>query len=298
MGEMMEILRSLMEFNKACINWLKAQEHFVKESTYNNYSFLINRHIVGSFNLIADVDSTSLNQFIVIKKTEGRLDKLGGLGIKTINQLVTIIKMICNHFGNINIKTHKISQQRDNQYDIFTKKELTKIKVYLLRNQSYINNGILIAIYSGIRIGELAALTTDDIKDEQIYITKTLQRIYCVNNKTKVIITSPKSVKANRKIPMHLKLTVLAKDGYIMTGNQKYLEPRVIAYHFKKILKILEIKTRPFHYIRHTFATNLIDNTSDIKTVSALLGHSSVATTLDIYAHSSELKKKNCINSL
>jgi integrase len=162
-------------------------------------------------------------------------------------------------------------------------------------------------MFSGIRIGELCALKWSDIDEIQktINVSKTLQRISIKNpdltTESKIIITTPKSNKSIRNIPLHSELISRTTEnirltGYILTNSDIPLEPREIRYYYSSILKKLSIEHKSFHSLRHTFATRLIKNTNDFKTVSELLGHSSISTTLDIYTYTSEETKINCIN--
>ena len=116
---------------------------------------------------------------------------------------------------------------------------------------------------------------------------------------TKVIVTGPKSRSSNREIPLpaylleFLKGLKGTKEGYVLSGKKKeYLEPRTLQYRFKKILEQLEIPYFNFHMLRHIFATNCISRGFDMKTLSELLGHSNITTTMRIYVHSDMERKK------
>ena len=67
---------------------------------------------------------------------------------------------------------------------------------------------------------------------------------------------------------------------------------------FKKILKKLNIENVTFHTLRHTFATRCIEVGFDVKTLSEILGHSDVKTTLNQYVHSSFNLKQQNMNKL
>ena len=171
--------------------------------------------------------------------------------------------------------------------------------------------GILLTGCSGIRIGELCALKWGDISFEKgtMHIGRTLQRIRtfcsnsgetgCYSTGTKITITSPKSGNSDREIPLPgYLLTLLQKwrgrqEDYLMPGRKKeYTEPRTLQYRFLRILKSLGIPSFNFHMLRHIFATNCISHGFDMKTVSELLGHSNVTTTMRIYVHSDMQRKK------
>lgn len=197
--------------------------------------------------------------------------------------------------------------QEEKKIYILTKREQNKITDYVLNNLSTRNIGILISLYSGIRIGELCALKWEDIdlKKGIIYIRKTIQRIYIkdkYNNVSKIILTTPKTKNANREIPVNknfleiLKKVKANKEDYILTGNKEYIEPRTYRKYFNKVLDKININHFNFHSLRHTFATNCISLGVDYKTVSELLGHANVNITLNLYVHPRLSQKKKCID--
>ena len=188
-----------------------------------------------------------------------------------------------------------------------TKYEQNKLTNYVLNNLTSRNIGILLSLYSGIRIGELCALQWKDIdfKNNKLIISKTVQRIYIKDkdkNISKVIITSPKTKNANREIPINKDFIEILKkiksdnDYYILSNNEKYIEPRTYRKYFNKALKENKIKHFNFHSLRHTFATNCITLGCDYKTVSELLGHANVNITLNLYVHPRYSQKKKCID--
>ncbi|WP_320912547.1 site-specific integrase [Eisenbergiella porci] len=172
--------------------------------------------------------------------------------------------------------------------------------------------GILLSGCSGIRIGELCALQWKDIQFEKgtLAIRKTMQRIRTfetvwaegkpvTRTGTKVVVAGPKSRNSNREIPLPEHLLKLlekmsgVKEGYVMPGKKKeYTEPRTLQYRFQRILKELGIPAFNFHMLRHIFATNCIMQGFDMKSLSEILGHSNVSTTMRIYVHSDMERKK------
>ncbi|MFR9000911.1 MAG: site-specific integrase [Anaerobutyricum soehngenii] len=176
---------------------------------------------------------------------------------------------------------------------------------YLCLHLTYRNLGILICMYTGIRLGEICALTWEDISltEGSIYIDKTIQRVQKEHNgkKTMLIIATPKTPSSIRTIPIPnqllqiIKSSELPQKGYLLTGStEKYIEPRTYQYHFKKLLQRCKIPETNFHALRHTFATRCVELGFDIKTLSEILGHSSINITLNRYVHPSfDLKKQN-----
>lgn len=188
---------------------------------------------------------------------------------------------------------------------IFSTAEQEKLYQYLCLNLNNYNVGILLCLFTGIRIGEVCALRWEDIsiQEKTIYIHQTMQRIQSRNEdkKTKVIISTPKSQCSIRIIPLPDNLVeiiskcTVKKTGYFLTGSDnKFVEPRTMQNHFKKVLQENSITDTNFHSLRHTFATRCIELGFDVKSLSEILGHASVNITMNRYVHPSmTLKREN-----
>lgn len=178
---------------------------------------------------------------------------------------------------------------------------------------SFQNLGILLTIYSGMRIGEVCALQWNDIdfEDRVIKVNKTIQRIYIGDDaegkmKTEVIISTPKTRTSQREIPIVPKLfkklkdfaKICRPDYYICSGTTTPIEPRTYRNYYRKRLEEYGLPYLKFHGLRHTFATQLIASNADVKTVSTLLGHSNITTTLNTYVHPSKEDKCHALSKL
>ena len=237
------------------------------------------------------------------------------LSNKTIKDIIMVLKASLNRAFNENIiKKFSLNFSYPNNINIkklyvLSKNEQYILMEYALNGIDEKNLGILISLFCGLRIGEVCALQWKDIdfENRMIHIAKTLQRIFIKEkNKTtsKIIITSPKTLKANRDIPItkvlfkKLKKMKNKNDYYILTGNLNYIEPRVYRSYFSKVLKSLNIAHFKYHCLRHTFASNCISLGTDYKTVSELLGHSNISLTLNLYVHPSTQDKIKCVDLL
>ena len=295
--------------------WLLEKKDYIKESTYANYSNNIFNHIIpklGNYYL-SELNHKVIQDFLLELSKNGRKDNNGGLAEKTIKDITIIVKgSIKKGINEDKIKHIELTfnypkDNKENKLYVLTKREQNKITNYVLENINSRNIGLLISLYSGIRIGELCALRWEDVdfKKNCLTINKTIQRVYIKDkdkNISKVIITTPKTKNANREIPINkdfleiLKKVKSDKKHYILTGNEKYIEPRTYRKYFNKILDELRIKHFNFHSLRHTFATNCISLGVDYKTVSELLGHANVNITLNLYVHPRYSQKKKCID--
>lgn len=297
--------------------WLIDKKEYIKESTYANYSNNIFNHIIPKLGniYIQDLNHKIIQDFLLNLFKNGRKDGAGGLSEKTIKDITIIIKgSLRKAINEEKIRHFELTfnyprDNKDSKIYILSKHEQNKLTNYVLENLTNRNIGLLISLYSGLRIGELCALQWNDIdfKKNILSVNKTIQRVYIKdkdNNISKVIITTPKTKNANREIPINKEFLELLKklktkgDDYIITGSSKYLEPRTYRKYFNKVLKQVKIKQFNFHSLRHTFATNCISLGVDYKTVSELLGHANVNITLNLYVHPRLSQKKKCIDMI
>ena len=157
---------------------------------------------------------------------------------------------------------------------------------YVKANLDHKKLGVMIALYTGVRLGELCALQWSDINFSEgiLSVTKTLQRIKDTNpsgaKKTKMVIETPKSKKSIREIPLPAYLLCLLKQwekgqpttNYVLSGKAKYVDPRVYQNNFKAYLKQVLVQGYTIHSLKHTFATRAIENGFDEKNLSEILG--------------------------
>lgn len=295
--------------------WMNIKKNYIKESTYSNYSNIISNHIMPELGQIkiSNLSNKIIQDYLITKYKNGRLDGKGGLSNKTIRDIIAVIKSSLKYaikeevIDNINLDF--IYPKISSKEKIYTlsKEDQNKLTSYIKANPNIKNLGILLALYSGIRIGELCALRWEDIdfKNNILHINKTLQRIYIKDDKekiSKIIITTPKTHNAEREIPISKCFANILKEykneanTYILSCSDKWIEPRTFRRYFNRISKKANINSINFHGLRHTFATNCIKLGIDYKTVSELLGHANVNITLNLYVHPQMSQKKKCID--
>ena len=232
------------------------------------------------------------------------------LSTKTVRDILCILKAIlcyANEEYDCNIKISKIKSPKlvQGNVTILSNREKGRLENYCIRVNTLKSMGILICLNTGIRIGELCALKWNniDLDKKILYVNNTLQRVYDKKQKkTKIIIDVPKTAKSIRQIPISNKLYEILKtiknkykdDNFFLTGSsEKFIEPRNYQKYFKNVLRKCRIKSYKFHTLRHTFASNCIEVGMDVKSLSEMLGHSSVEITLNKYVHSNyKLQKK------
>lgn len=292
--------------------WINNKSLSVKESTYIRYKNSLETHIKPKLGIykINMIDTELLQRFFYEKADSGRVDRKGGLSSKTLMEMLMIIKGIFNYAksnGEI-IKCDLdqiIIKKSYHEMRILSIDEERRLNQILFTEQNVYKLGILICLYTGIRIGELCALKWKDISFDEntLKVEKTMQRLQCdnCNAKTKIVISEPKSNSSIRQIPLpdflvnELKKFRGCADNYILSSdNIKIVEPRTMQNHFKKYISEAKIEKANFHCLRHTFATRCVEKDFEIKSLSVILGHSSVKITLDRYVHvSMQMKRSN-----
>ena len=191
---------------------------------------------------------------------------------------------------------------------VLSRSEQDRLCQYLSSDLNSANMGILVCLFTGIRIGEVCALKWEDISlsDQTIHVHQTMQRVQNKQEaeaaaRTRVIITAPKSACSIRTIPIPDMLAEYiiqhqtSATGYFLTNScLQYMEPRVLQMRFKQVLKKCSVKSANYHSLRHTFATRCIELGFDVKSLSEILGHASVNITMNRYVHPSmDLKREN-----
>lgn len=280
----------------------------VKESTYMNYRMKYEKHISLTLGktLYDKLTVEKLNSFIQCKLSSG-------LSAKYTADIAGVIKSVCRfakkRFGYEDKSEFMvIPKGKAKEKELLDKAGQTRLNSYLIANPTLSNVGILLSAATGIRIGELCALKWENIDLEKKILTvrNTAQRIKAIGGTTatKLVVTSPKSSSSVREIPLPefiipLLNRVKTNSGcYLLSGTRSIVEPRVMQYRFKRVLSDLSLPDVSFHSLRHGFATNCIAIGVDVKTLSEILGHSSVEITLNRYVHSSMERKAEYMKTL
>lgn len=294
-------------FETVIDKWLIQMRIRVKKSTLYKYELLIQNHIkpVLGKKKIIELTSIELNTFVSQKLYSGRIKKSSGLSSSYVRTLAIILNSIMKYAMQENIIPHKeinISKPSipKKELMILNKNEQRKLELYLLTNLNEKNLAIIISLYTGLRIGEVCALRWDDIDldNHTIKIRHSIIRV-SAKESSYLILDKPKTLSSSRVIPIVDTLYQLLyqykkdKDIFVISGTTEFMKPRTLEYHFKQTLKKCELKEVNYHALRHTFATNCIQMGVDVKSLSEILGHSSVSVTLNTYVHSSlEMKRQ------
>jgi hypothetical protein len=295
--------------------WMEKERFFIKESTYATYTNIIENHLkpVLGKKKINNITNEDLQNFIILKLSTSKKNLEKGLALKTVKDMTVLIKNTLKtatqnkliSFQNFQCKfPSSFSKSHLKTFSVEEQKILFK---YLINNQNSKNLGILLCLQTGLRLGEICGLQWQDINLEKSTLTicRTLQKIYIKEkNKSysKTIISTPKTKTSNRIIPLNIDFINLIKpfqqnkNNYFITNSTNYLKPHCYRYYYQKLLHFLNLPKLRFHSLRHTFATQAIELGIDCKTISEILGHTNMNTTLNLYVHPKTEYKRKCLD--
>lgn len=293
------------DFNNNIDEWLHREELFLKKSTYSHYTNVINKHIrpfFGNYS-IERINESLINEYIRQKININKLK------ISTINQIIVILNSILRFFNyNLNIK---IPRQKKEPLKLLKETEILRLQNYITSNVDGYTTGILISLHTGLRIGEICALRWMDIdlENETLIVKHTVSRILNKESsqvKTRLVLDTAKTDNSVRIIPinsillmqlMRYKKNNTKETDFIISNSPRIADPRTFYNNYKKILKKCGLKEYTYHTLRHTFATKCCRLGLDPKSLSEILGHSNVKTTLAIYVHPDMETKKKFLNT-
>ena len=303
-----EYSKSNISFNEVAEKWLTHIEETRKYSTYIKYLKLYKHHIKEPLQntYISDISNDLIAERIFdYEHKQDISENMKHSIIAIINQTLKYANEYCR--CPVMKLSNKHPKDRNNHIEIISHHDQALLLKYLYQDIDVSKAGIILCMSTGLRLGEICSLKWEDIDLEQmiIHVNSTVQRIAMQDQGTKTVLmtTSPKSVFSVREIPISEELKSLLTQ--IKKGNEEYvvggdkpLEPRTYQHRLKKYLRDIKIKEYNFHILRHTFATNCIDNGMDVKSLSEILGHSDVQITLNRYVHPTMDTKRKYIAAL
>jgi len=295
-----------------CEQWLQINRSKVKESTYVKYAATIEKHIkpgLGSC-YVQTLTSSAIEAFShsLLQEKE--------LAPKTVKDILITLHTIIKFAGKqispsvpmIEIVYPKVPK---NQMRVLTNHEQSLFVQYLLQDTDACKFGVLLALLTGMRIGEVCALRWGDVSltEGTVRVCATMQRLQDLSadgeQRTKVIITEPKSDTSSRIIPLTeyaVKLCASRQcndpNAFVLTGTNQYIEPRTLQYRLGRYTRDCGLEGVHFHTLRHTFATRCVEVDFEIKSLSEILGHSSPQITLERYVHASLALKRDNMRKL
>ena len=295
--------------NEVADKWLVYKSQFVKPSTISTYRAYLKRMLRPTFGVYpaCKITNEQITAYIASLENED-----SGYAKKTVHMIANLLKQVLAYgrdFGVIadpelcTMHQHSGGQQMANT---LTKAEQTKLLAVLGDCRKPSDLGILLSLKTGLRVGEVCGLQWGDIDFSAGFMTvrRTVMRINKESSGTEIYIGQPKSESSMRRIPLGnellriLKARRQADDVFVARGIAKPQEPTAMQKHFKIVLRHAGVRDINFHALRHTFATQCIDKGFDAKSLSMILGHADVSTTLNIYVHPSMEKLRKMMSQL
>lgn len=289
----------------------QAENSQIKATSRERYRALIELHIQPELGnrQVRELDGEVLNAFVRKKLKSGRLDGKGGLSPKTVRDICMVMKSALKlakrkyrYSGDGEMNTPSIKQS---QIEVFSPLESQRITAAVLKKPDRSNIGYLLCLETGLRLGEVCALRWSDM-DLAEGVLRVQRTVYRINygKRTELVLQTPKSENSVRSIPLTAKMLSMLrqlkdrKDCYLLTGTERPLEPRTMQYRFRRFLKKNSLPLRNYHVLRHSFATRCIEGGMDIKSLSEILGHANVQTTLQMYVHPSMATKRAAMEAV
>ena len=308
-----------MKVKKLFEMWLnKYVKPSVKIRTYNKYESVVNSYIIpviGELEL-SECNCAFIQDYVCKLLNMNSFKSNKPLATNTVYGIVQVLKQGFKLALELEVIVKdptlkiKLPQAIEKEIQALTREEQKIIENYCLSNPKSNYLGIIISLYTGIRLGELLALTWDDIDfDKKLMTIKKTSYSTKIEGKYVIVVDKPKTKKSNRIIPLPDKLINLlilhknnSKSDYLIsTRNNTIVEVRSYQRTFDSILFKCHIKHYNYHCLRHTFATRALELGMDIKTLSEILGHTNVSITLNRYAHSLldyKIQEMNKVSSL
>ena len=297
-----------LPFYSFCDEWLRINHPRLHTSTYVKYQSVLEKYIkpkLGGF-YPDELTSRIISDFSQKLLYEKRLSP------KTVKDILLILHSVLeytqkNYSGRMNAIEIIYPKNEQGKIRVLSIQEQKILTEYLLTNMDLCKFGVVLSLWTGLRIGEICALRCSNIslRDKSIQIESTIQRLKNLSpdakTKTSVMLGPPKSPASVRTIPLTNQTLDLCQkmlpdreDAFILSGTPHYMEPRVLQFRFQKYVDDCNLKDVHFHTLRHTFATRCIEAGVDVKSLSEILGHANATITINRYVHCSmDMKRKN-----
>lgn len=306
-----------LEFKVIAKSWFDVKKRLIKPSSASSYYTIVYSGLIPFFNN-REINNNSAQEYVIYLTNKGLSKRTVQDHLKLLSYILKDgeQKGMCKSQA-FNVEFPTVLDLRKRESKAFPVTDINALRSYLIghSNNNLYNFAILLALSLGLRIGEVTGLKFSDfcLGTKKLNISRTSQRISLFNEDNKIVGTSvnigtPKTKSSVRKLPVPDIIIELLKvyskdknqDDFIF--RRKYskmpMDNRLLREKYYQVLNMLNIPKITFHGLRHSFASNCIASNIDIKTTSAMLGHSDIKMTLDIYTHPSFEQKKVAINKL
>ena len=286
-----------------------------KAKTYNQYSDIAKCHLIPEFGEyeLSEIAPLDVQRYVTKIMECGNLRTGKGLSSNTVNSHITVIQsslemaFVLGFSKEYTMDKVKRPKSEERKIYPFTLEEQKIIEKAVMSDRRDKMKGIIICLYTGMRIGELMALEWDDIDfaNMKLTVNKTCHDGSDESGNYSRITNEPKTENSNREIPIPKQIMPVLKEikkksrsKYVISNGEKMVSVRSYQRSFELLLKKLKLPHRGFHSLRHTFATRAISCGMDVKSLSEILGHKSSTVTLKRYVHSFMEVKRDMMNKI
>lgn len=296
-----------MSFTEIYQTWLREKQQQVRPTTLAAYTYIADHHLLPHFGKMEVVTTRYLQQYVNTMHAQG-------MSRNSLNNILSVMRMVLR-FGEeqgwCSVPEGKLRLPPNTptgKLQVMSVREEEKFVRFLLGKDSPLDVALLTGMTTGMRLGELCGLQAGDLLLERqlCQVNRTVAVTYDREaRRTYLSVNLPKTPNSIRDIPLHpvvvqciktlLQAADYRPDAYLFTASGQPLHPNHLRKHFRQTLRNLRLPPLHFHALRHTFATRCIESGCDVKTLSAILGHSSVQTTLNLYVHPSMQQKQQAL---
>ena len=200
-------------------------------------------------------------------------------------------------------------KSRRGQKNYLPSDERSRLKIRIEQSNSQICVAASLALYAGLREGEICALRTSDLDIEgrvgwvRRSVGREKGRTYLKDAKNGHMRDFPLPEPLALVLARWIDTKSLPYGSFLLTGTDRWADPIVVGRKWSSLCEVEGFlgvlgKAPTFHDLRHTYATVAISAGVDVKTVSSVLGHSSAAMTLDVYAVADPVAKRMSADTL
>ena len=295
----------LTSFSEIMVQWLERQQTRVKGATNAKYRYVVMSHLIPSLGSLSSsqINAQTLQAFLDQKLCCGGLKGQSALSPSYVKTMAIVLESIVDYGvqeGVLSPLKNPLCKPTVPKKEprVLSEAEEKCLFRELSANPDEVAIGIFLALYMGMRLGEVCALRWADVDFENniLFVRHTVARVPSENSrqKTHQIIDAPKTASSYRKLPLLTTLKPLLlsiyhrrRSEFVVSDGQGFVSTRTFDYRYRKRLQKIGLFSVNFHALRHTFATRCAQTGMDAKTLSCLLGHSTVTTTLNVYVHPS-----------
>jgi integrase len=268
----------------------------VKPATWSSYKSYLDSNIAPFFKdtPLADVNTEYIQAFF-----QKMIDD--GISPITVKPIRAFLNRAVRYDSEENAAFVAETKEETRALRYYTRAEQKKLRQAALKTGYPLSLVITLALFTGMRVGEVSGLMWEDIDFDNgiIAITRNIQRLRSPDSakKTELIVTELSGTASQREIniakPLLAELkrcrdeygdTAAGASKYVLSQNGKPLEPRYIQNHFRNILDDAGMEHVNFNVLRDTFAVRAIEAGFNLLSLSKILGHGSTVMTSDRYA--------------